>query len=80
MDTSKPLELLTIDEACAEIRIDKSTLYRAMGDGRLPAQRVAGTEKVLIFRADLLKMLEVWTPKAKGFARAKKVDDPEAGE
>jgi len=63
MDTSKPLDLLTLDEACAELRIEKTTIYRMMGDGRLPAHRIKGTDKVVVRRADLAAMLEAWVPR-----------------
>ena len=64
MDTSKPLDLLTVDEAMAELRIQKSTLYKLMNEGRVKALRLAGTDKVLIPRAELIGLLEVWTPRA----------------
>jgi len=75
MTVEAPLDLLTIDEACAELRVDKSTLYKAMGDGRIKAQRVRGTDKVLIPRAELVGMLEPWVPRK--FNKAKPVGEAE---
>jgi len=71
MDPNKPLNLLTIDEAAAELRVDKRTLYRFMNEGTLQARRLRSADKVLIDRADLIAMLEAWSPKEKGFRLSK---------
>ncbi len=74
METNKPLDLLTVEEAMAELRVQVSTLYKAMNDGRIKALRVKGTDKVLIPRAELIGMLEEWKPRPGGRKPKDKTD------
>lgn len=52
----------TITEACAYLRVSKSTLYDLMADGRLPFFRIKGTRKRRFKRTDLDALIEQGNP------------------
>jgi excisionase family DNA binding protein len=53
---------LTVTEACAYLRISKTTLYDLMSDGRLPFYRIKGTRKRRLKRSDLDALIELGNP------------------
>lgn len=52
----------TVMEACAYLRVSKTTLYDLMSDGRLPFYRIKGTRKRRIKRSDLDALIEPGNP------------------
>lgn len=53
-----PTEFYTVAEAAALLRVSEATLRRRIKDQTLPAAQLAGTRRILIRRADLLRLLE----------------------
>lgn len=53
---------LTVTEACAYLRVSKTTLYDLMADGRLPFFRIRGTRKRRLKRSDLDALIEPGNP------------------
>jgi excisionase family DNA binding protein len=51
-------DLLTVEQAAAHLQLSQSSIRSYMRQGKLRAFRVAGLRKVLIPRAELLKLLE----------------------
>jgi excisionase family DNA binding protein len=49
---------LTVEQAAAHLQLSQSSIRSYMRQGKLRAFRVAGLRKVLIPRAELLKLLE----------------------
>jgi excisionase family DNA binding protein len=45
--------LLTIREACALLRVSRSSFYRLLDSGKLATVTVGGTQTVRVVRADL---------------------------
>jgi excisionase family DNA binding protein len=50
-------EVLSVNEACAYMRIGRSTIYSLAKAGKLPIRKVAG--RSLILRSDILSLLGV---------------------
>lgn len=40
MRNNKPIDILTLDELSAYLRISKSTLYKLVREGRIPSQKI----------------------------------------
>lgn len=57
METSTR-ELLTVEQAAEYLQLSQSSIRSYIRQGKLNAYRVAGKRKVLIPRAELLKLLE----------------------
>lgn len=57
MDSS-PRELMTVEQAADYLQLSQSSIRSYIRQGKLNAFRIAGKRKVLIQRADLLKLLE----------------------
>ena len=57
METSTR-ELLTVEQAAEYLQLSQSSIRSYIRQGKLNAFRVAGKRKVLIPRAELLKLLE----------------------
>lgn len=59
------LGLLSIDEVVAELKLNRRTVDRMIEDGRLPAVRLAGVDRVYVRRQDILDRLVPVVPKTK---------------
>jgi excisionase family DNA binding protein len=44
--------ILTVSELCEDLRVDKTTIYRALREGKLPGFRVGGNWR---FRLDAIE-------------------------
>jgi len=40
MRSKKPIDILTLDELSAYLRISKSTLYKLVREGKIPSQKI----------------------------------------
>lgn len=61
LDPNQPLNMLTVEEASNELRINVRTLYAMLADGRIKAWRPRGTDRTLIPRQELINLLEGWS-------------------
>lgn len=57
MTSVPPLELLTTAEACAELRIGRSTLFKLLKDGDLVATKIAG--RTFLTRDELVRYVDL---------------------
>lgn len=57
------LGLLSMDEVVAELKLNRRTVDRMIEDGRLPAWRLAGVDRVYVRRQDILDRLTPVEPK-----------------
>lgn len=55
-DLKAQQEFLTVQEACALLRISKPTLYKRMEDGTIPVKRMGS--RVLFDRAELIESVK----------------------
>jgi excisionase family DNA binding protein len=51
-------DLLTVEQAADYLQLSQSSIRTYIRDGKLVAFRIAGKRKVLIYRDELLKLLE----------------------
>ncbi len=61
-DRDNNRDLLTVEQAAAFLQLSQSSVRRYIREGKLKAFRVAGLRKVLIGRAELMKLLELVEP------------------
>jgi excisionase family DNA binding protein len=50
-------ELLTVEQAAAEFEIHRTTLFRAIADGRLPRHRWVGDRRTYVDRRDVARLM-----------------------